>query len=129
MERVVATMVAMALDVLEDEADRSLLAMPPVKGTALICCVKLVGIEKGTSGTASAGGIVDGYSYFGNEPNPDTEDDSPLSRQSEWITQFAKQRTTGRRGRSTPSRMRLKLKCMCCWVNFLPNTMLFCSIL
>jgi hypothetical protein len=35
VERVVATMVAMALDVLEDEADRSLLAMPPVKGTAL----------------------------------------------------------------------------------------------
>jgi hypothetical protein len=91
--------------------------------------VKLVGIEKGTSGTASAGGVVDGYSYFGNEPNPDHEDDSPLSRQSEWITQFAKQRSTGRRGRSTPSRMRLKLKCMCCWVNFLPNTMLFCSIL
>ena len=59
--------------------------------------VKLVGIEKGTSGTASAGGIVDGYSYFGNEPNPDTEDDndSPLSRQSEWITKFAKQQTTG----------------------------------
>jgi len=57
--------------------------------------VELDGIEKGTSGTASAGGIVDGYSYFGNEPNPDPEDDSPLSRQSEWITQFAKQRTTG----------------------------------
>ena len=57
--------------------------------------VKLVGIEKGTSGTASAGGVVDGYSYFGNEPNPDPEDDSPLSRQSKWITQFAKQRTTG----------------------------------
>jgi hypothetical protein len=58
--------------------------------------VELVGIEKGTSaGTASAGGVVDGYSYFGNEPNPDPEDDSPLSRQSEWITQFAKQRTTG----------------------------------
>ena len=38
MERVVATMVAMALDVLEDEADRSLHAMPPVnKGTALFC--------------------------------------------------------------------------------------------
>ena len=36
VERVVATMVAMALDVLEDEADRSLLAMPPVKGTALL---------------------------------------------------------------------------------------------
>ncbi len=33
--------------------------------------VELVGIEKGTSGTVSAGGIVDGYSYFGNEPNPD----------------------------------------------------------
>jgi hypothetical protein len=57
--------------------------------------VELVGIEKGTSGTASAGGVVDGYSYFGNEPNPDPEDDSPLSRQSEWITQFTKQRTTG----------------------------------
>ena len=95
MERVVATMVAMALDVLEDEADRSLLAMPPVKGTALFCCVERVGIQKGTSGTASAGGVVDGYSYFGNESNPDPEDDSPLSRQSEWITQFAKQRTTG----------------------------------
>jgi len=38
MERVVATMVAMVLDVLEDKADRSLLAMPPpVKGTALFC--------------------------------------------------------------------------------------------
>ena len=37
VERVVATMVAMELDVLEDEADRSLLAMPPVKGTALFC--------------------------------------------------------------------------------------------
>jgi hypothetical protein len=38
MERVVATMmVAMALDVLEDEVDRSLLAMSPVKGTALFC--------------------------------------------------------------------------------------------
>jgi hypothetical protein len=36
VERVVATMVAIALDVLEDEADRSLLAMPPVKGTALL---------------------------------------------------------------------------------------------
>jgi hypothetical protein len=57
--------------------------------------VELVGIEKGTSSTVSAGGVVDGYSYFGNEPNPDPEDDSPLSRQSEWIPQFAKQRTTG----------------------------------
>jgi hypothetical protein len=57
--------------------------------------VELVGIEKGTFGTASAGGVVDGYSYFGNEPNLDPEDDSPLSRQSEWITQIAKQRTTG----------------------------------
>ncbi len=47
--------------------------------------VELVDIEKGTSGTESAGGIVDGYSNFGNEPNPDPEDDSPLSRQSEWI--------------------------------------------
>jgi len=37
VERVVATMVAMALDVLEDKADRSLLAIPPVKGTALFC--------------------------------------------------------------------------------------------
>ncbi len=37
MERVVATMVAMALDILEDKADFSLLAMPPVKGTALFC--------------------------------------------------------------------------------------------
>ena len=36
VERVVATMVAMVLDVLEDVADRSLLAMPPVKGTALL---------------------------------------------------------------------------------------------
>jgi hypothetical protein len=36
VERVVTTMVAMALDVLEDEVDRSLLAMPPVKGTALL---------------------------------------------------------------------------------------------
>jgi hypothetical protein len=26
--------------------------------------VELVGIKKGTSGTASAGGVVDGYSYF-----------------------------------------------------------------
>jgi len=41
--------------------------------------VELVGIEKGTSSTVSAGGIVDGYSYFENEPNPDPEDDSPLS--------------------------------------------------
>ena len=57
--------------------------------------VKLVGIKKGTSGTVSAGGVVDGYSYFGNEPNPDLEDDSLLSRQSKWIAQFAKQRTTG----------------------------------
>jgi len=57
--------------------------------------VELVGIKKGTSGTASAGGMVDWYSYFGNEPDPDPEDDSPLSRQSEWIVQFAKQRTTG----------------------------------
>jgi len=57
--------------------------------------VKLVGIKKRTSSTASAGGVVDGYSYFGNEPNPDPEDDSHLSQQSEWITQFAKQRTTG----------------------------------
>ena len=51
--------------------------------------VELVGIKKGTSGTASAGGVVDGYS------NPNPEDDSPLSQQSEWIVQFAKQRTTG----------------------------------
>jgi hypothetical protein len=36
VERVVTTMVAMALDVLEDEMDRSLLAMPPVKGTTLL---------------------------------------------------------------------------------------------
>jgi len=41
--------------------------------------VELVGIKKGTSGTVSAGGVVDGYSYFGNEPNPDPEDDTPLS--------------------------------------------------
>jgi len=57
--------------------------------------VELVGIKKGTSGTASAGGILDGFSYFGNKPNPNPEDDSPLSQQFEWITQFAKQRTTG----------------------------------
>ncbi len=37
IERVVATMVVMALNVLEDKADRSLLAMPPVKGTDLFC--------------------------------------------------------------------------------------------
>ncbi len=37
VERVVATMVVMALNVLEDKADRSLLAMPPVKGTTLFC--------------------------------------------------------------------------------------------
>jgi hypothetical protein len=41
--------------------------------------VKLVDIEKGTSGTVSAGGVVDGYSYFGNEPNPNPGDDNPLS--------------------------------------------------
>ena len=41
--------------------------------------VELVGIKKETSGTVSAGGVVDGNSYFGNEPNPDPEDDTPLS--------------------------------------------------
>ena len=37
VERVVATMVVMSLNVLEDKADCSLLAMPPVKGTTLFC--------------------------------------------------------------------------------------------
>ena len=38
VERVVATMmVAMAMDVQEDEVDRSLLAMSPVNCTALFC--------------------------------------------------------------------------------------------
>ena len=38
VERVAATMmVAMAMDVLEDEVDRSILAMSPVNCTALFC--------------------------------------------------------------------------------------------
>ena len=37
VERVVTTMVVVALNVLEDEEVRSLLAMPPVKGIALFC--------------------------------------------------------------------------------------------
>ena len=87
VERVVATMVSMAMDVLEDKADRSSCNAPSQGHRSILLeedlvnyfsgssdsgdSVELVGIEKGTYGTVSAGGIVDGYSYFGNEPNPD----------------------------------------------------------
>ncbi len=37
VERVVATMAVMALNLLEDKADHSLLVMLPVKGTDLFC--------------------------------------------------------------------------------------------
>jgi len=37
VERVVTTTVAVVLNVLEEKEVRSLLAMPPVKGTALFC--------------------------------------------------------------------------------------------
>ena len=69
VERVVATMVSMAMDVLEDKADcsscnapsqghRSILLEEDLVNYFSSSSDSLVGIEKGTSGTASAGGVV-----------------------------------------------------------------------